>query len=48
MPSNSATGRPSTANESTQTNGFPELHAGELAQNDVQSHGRWTVESGML
>jgi hypothetical protein len=39
--------RPRTADESTQTNGFPEPEAGKLTKKDLESKTRWTVESGM-
>jgi len=39
--------RPRTADESTQTNGFPDPEAGKLTTEDVNGKTRWTVESGM-
>lgn len=47
--SNSAKSDPSHngIDESTQTNGFADPHAGELNKKDIQGP-QWTVRSGML
>ncbi|KAJ4291889.1 hypothetical protein N0V90_009786 [Kalmusia sp. IMI 367209] len=37
--------RPSTADESTQTNGFSEPHAGKLDKKELDGENRWSVES---
>ena len=40
-------GQADTANGSTQTNGVPKPHAGELKKSDVESESRWSVAKGM-
>ena len=37
----------STADESTQTNGFSDPHAGELNKKELEAPTQWSVESGM-
>lgn len=36
-----------TADESMQTNGLSQPHAGELAQENIADEGRWSVAKGM-